>query len=749
MAIRFSCTCGQSITARSDFAGRRVQCNACKKVLTVPGKRSSVPTKLSTARPEPPATVAPPPAPLAPPVVLAPQSVGPLLAQPVGSTIVRPSAGATMNLAPEPRTTGIRFRCVCGADYQARPEHAGEPARCPRCGEVLFIPTRAAASLPGRPVLAARNRADQFAPKKDRGALWARLAIAAVVVLLLGAGGYSAWAFYFKDMAKTVRHQQDVGGGALGLVPANAVAFLSVHLGDAWNLDAARKLRQAPPPELVPFFKQIPEMEAALGLKIADVDRVVAVVPRPALPKIQPLGAPGIGGQPGRQPLRGGPVPGPSASAGTPWVAVELKEGKSVDPKSLRRLLLGANDVEHAHAGKQYFTSSMPNRPLALSFVSRRVFVVASEEGMQAFVGQKRSAKGPLRASIDRAADKSLLVLAVAPPKDAMRKIGESLPPQFAGFKPLLDLKVLTLVSDIQGSTEHDRLFLDYDVANKAADVAAKVRALLTLAKFGLAAARDKVPEDVSRQVLAVLNKTEVSSQGSVVQLTTTYDVAKMMAALKPALEMVNKVREAAALTQAQNNVKQILLALIDCADATGLLPTAGITDPTGRPLHSWRVAVLPYLGAQEKALYDKIRRTEPWDSQFNRQFHNQMPRVFEVPYAAAPAGQTFLQGFSGPGTPFPGKQGIRYPAAFTDGTSNTVLIVEANQAVPWMAPRDIAYSAQVSPLLQIGHHLAGGTLVGMADGSVRMVPRTVSEATWRAVITPSGGEVLGADWGN
>jgi hypothetical protein len=36
---------------------------------------------------------------------------------------------------------------------------------------------------------------------------------------------------------------------------------------------------------------------------------------------------------------------------------------------------------------------------------------------------------------------------------------------------------------------------------------------------------------------------------------------------------------------------------------------------------------------------------------------------------------------------------------------------------------------------------------VGLADGSVRAVSQSVSEATWRAAITPAGGEVLGADW--
>jgi len=57
-----------------------------------------------------------------------------------------------------------------------------------------------------------------------------------------------------------------------------------------------------------------------------------------------------------------------------------------------------------------------------------------------------------------------------------------------------------------------------------------------------------------------------------------------------------------------------------------GKLPPAFTRDAEGKPLHSWRVLILPYLGEKEKALYEKIRLNEPWDSEWNRQFHAQMP---------------------------------------------------------------------------------------------------------------------------
>lgn len=63
--------------------------------------------------------------------------------------------------------------------------------------------------------------------------------------------------------------------------------------------------------------------------------------------------------------------------------------------------------------------------------------------------------------------------------------------------------------------------------------------------------------------------------------------------------------------------------------DHDGQLPPVFTTDAEGKPLHSWTVQLLPYLGKEAEDLYAKIRLDEPWDSEWNAQFHKQMPRVF------------------------------------------------------------------------------------------------------------------------
>src|SRR5262249_14875026 len=172
--------------------------------------------------PTPPPVVSPPaPASMASAVPLTP---GP--AQMPGSTVLRPPAGAPATMLSRP-TVGVRFRCACGAEYQALPAHAGKPTVCPRCNDILFIPAPGAVSRAGgKPAFASRNRRDQYRPKPDGWTPLVRLGVVLGVLVLLGASAYGAWAVYFKDAAERTSKQQVT---ALGLVPEKAVSFFCVR----------------------------------------------------------------------------------------------------------------------------------------------------------------------------------------------------------------------------------------------------------------------------------------------------------------------------------------------------------------------------------------------------------------------------------------------------------------------------------------------------------------------------------------
>ena len=63
--------------------------------------------------------------------------------------------------------------------------------------------------------------------------------------------------------------------------------------------------------------------------------------------------------------------------------------------------------------------------------------------------------------------------------------------------------------------------------------------------------------------------------------------------------------------------LKQIGLALLNAYAVTNHHFPADVRSNDGKPLLSWRVRLLPYLGHQ--ALYNEFHRDEPWDSPHNK----------------------------------------------------------------------------------------------------------------------------------
>jgi hypothetical protein len=217
------------------------------------------------------------------------------------------------------------------------------------------------------------------------------------------------------------------------------------------------------------------------------------------------------------------------------------------------------------------------------------------------------------------------------------------------------------------------------------------------------------------------------------------------------------RVRDAARRTTSMNNLKHLALAMQSMHDNHTSFPPAAITEArTGKPLLSWRVAVLPFI--EQDVLYRQFRLDEAWDGPNNKKLLGKMPKTFEVPDAKTPQPHsTFYQVFVGPQTAFE-PQAFRRQAPFgfagqsmfsiTDGTSNTILIAEAGEAVPWTKPVDLAYDPR-RPLPKLGGAFKDRFHVAMADAKVLAVSTTVSEKTLRAAITRNAGDLLGADWPN
>jgi prepilin-type processing-associated H-X9-DG protein len=224
-----------------------------------------------------------------------------------------------------------------------------------------------------------------------------------------------------------------------------------------------------------------------------------------------------------------------------------------------------------------------------------------------------------------------------------------------------------------------------------------------------------------------------------------------LVALLLPA---VQSAREAARRMACTNNLKQIGLAMHNYHDANGAFPAAYVTDATGKPMHSWRVALLPYLGRGD--LYDRYNFNEPWDSPNNLMVERQMPDVYRCPSStSARAGSTLTNYVVIVGEPaVPRQQSVFVPNHWTklsdiiDGTSNTLLVVETVNPVSWTCPdTDPTYDQLVAQVeigpSAIGSEHPGGANVVFADGSAQFLPLSIDLQIIRLMVQPSDGQPL------
>lgn len=414
----------------------------------------------------------------------------------------------------------------------------------------------------------------------------------------------------------------------------------------------------------------------------------------------------------------------PADVPGPPVVAVPLAGG--VDAKALTAVFLqrGPGSPVHWPACEEIRGAVVAGSPGALARIR----------------GSKPPARPELAAALAAGGDAPIQV-AIIPSATQRRAVEEALPtlPPPVGGGAITTVTRGALWASITLAFEPKPAFRavvqakDADAAKALQEIAQKALKLLA------AESRDHAP---FAELSGAIGELKPKAEGD--RITLEPDLEKTVALLAVP---VRQAREAARRSQCTNNLKQIALAMHNYHSAHNSFPAAFSASKDGKPLLSWRVHILPYLEAN--ALYEKFHLDEPWDSDHNKALISQIPRTYVCPSGgrSLPAeGKTGYLTFRGAATLFPGAQGIKLQDV-TDGTSNTILVVDAGDAaaVPWTKPADWEFPPALKTQGLFGHH-PNGTNFAFADGSVRLLKDTIALKVLQALITRNGGEVVSSD---
>ena len=207
-------------------------------------------------------------------------------------------------------------------------------------------------------------------------------------------------------------------------------------------------------------------------------------------------------------------------------------------------------------------------------------------------------------------------------------------------------------------------------------------------------------------------------------------------------LPVSRTAREPARRSQCKNNFKQIGLALHNYHDQYHALPPAYTVDADGKPLHSWRTLILPFL--EQKPLYDKIDLTKAWDDPANAEVYKTVLEVYRCPSLDGRNTHTTYLAIVTPNSCLRGGES-RLFSEITDGLSNTLVVIEVDSehAVHWMSPMDADESMilSIGPNSKVSH--TGGVHGLLMDGAVRFLNAQIPAETRRALISVAGNEPL------
>lgn len=561
--------------------------------------------------------------------------------------------------------------------------------------------------------------------------------------------------------------------GAAKVLTPDARGFLHVRVGDVWSSDVAKQLRtfaaQAGPDLLAEFdtrFYPAP----------SDVESFTIVLFEPNFRDLLPSG----------RPSDKSPV----------WVVTSKQP---LDRAALLKTMQKGGKARK-HGGAEYhFDESNWSGLLVLDNTS---YAFASEDSITALID--RMAKGgasPLSAVFAREAGKHPATLGVNVERLATPDVVKGMPPEFG---PLLKAKTLIATADLKPKTAVSAT-LEFATEAEAKEGEKAVREAVQFARGQIGNALLYVenkargepgkppagihafPEAVGlvlaaaglKQVDGLLGAMPVNMKGTGVSATLELDsvlpggsTAVGIATVAAAIGVAVAGNEPRGVrpgeydwTERERNMVNVAKAIEKYHKDKGHYPPPAITDKDGKPLLSWRVAILPYMdnayinnngGPGEKPingpkeLYALFKLDEPWDGPNNKKLIDKLPSLYRAPWSAIPyqqssIGKTMVMAAAGKGAIFDPTAKKVSEGDVRDGTKQTLLLLqleEPGHAVYWSKPSDVELTAD-GKLPADGPNLAKRLAVVYADGSAHTLANGIDLKALHGAVTRDGGEKL------
>ncbi|MEL7499807.1 MAG: DUF1559 domain-containing protein [Planctomycetota bacterium] len=306
--------------------------------------------------------------------------------------------------------------------------------------------------------------------------------------------------------------------------------------------------------------------------------------------------------------------------------------------------------------------------------------------------------------------------------KEVIQMAGDEVPPPFGAFVGLLDnAKGIKATMDPSQKEMIKLSFAGVD-ADNATELQEGIDSLFGMAKVMSAPMLKEMGKDVpeaAQPAKTLINSLKANTNGSEV----TVNIEKPEGFEKAVAAVIDFADKQSKAVQKMNNMRQFALSVLNFESAYRKFPF----NKVGK-FHeglSWRVRVLPFL--EQNAMYEQMDLESPASDPANQKFANSMPKMYGEDGKNANVAWI--------------KSDVDSFAGITDGSSNTIMLLQIPEGRPWMESNDLSQEDAIK--LVAGLKDGQEVIAAFYDGSVRKMTNQISKETLRKLFDPKDGEVV------